>query len=134
MKIFIDANLLIYLNTTKTPEWRKIYENFYLNLLLNYKAYTDILILDELLYTSKKKYNVPYNITIEFIESIVLPYIEILPLNEKEYKKAAELLKTHNIKPSDALHIATMTTNNITKIASEDKEYDKIKEITRIWL
>ena len=134
MKIFIDSNLLIYLNTIKTPEWRKIYENFYLDLLLNYKAYTDVLVLDELLYTSKKKYNVPYNITIEFIESIVLPYIEILPLNEKEYKKAAELLKTHNIKPSDALHIAAMTTNNITKIASEDKEYDKIKEITRIWI
>ncbi|MCS7385832.1 MAG: type II toxin-antitoxin system VapC family toxin [archaeon GB-1867-005] len=83
---------------------------------------------------SKKRYNAPYNITIEFIESIVLPYIEILPLNEKEYQKAAEILKTHNINPSDALHIATITTNNITKIASEDKEYDKIKEITRIWL
>ena len=134
MKIFIDSNLLIYLNTTKTPKWRKTYENFYLNLLLNYKAYTDVLVLDELLYISKKKYNIPYNITTEFIESIVLPYMEILPLTEKEYQKAAEILKTHNIKPSDALHIATMTTNNITKIASEDKEYDKIKEITRIWL
>ncbi|MCS7385833.1 MAG: hypothetical protein NDF55_03695 [archaeon GB-1867-005] len=38
MKIFIDSNLLIYLNTIKTPEWRKIYENFYLDLLLSYKS------------------------------------------------------------------------------------------------
>jgi len=134
MKIFIDANLLIYLNTIKTPEWRKIYENFYLNLLLDYKAYIDVLVLDELLYISKKKYNAPYNITIEFIETIILPYLEILPLNEKEYHKATQILKTYNIKPSNALHAAAMLTNKIAKIASENKEYDKIKEIKRIWL
>lgn len=33
MRVFVDANLLIYLNTLRTAEVRAIYENFYLNLL-----------------------------------------------------------------------------------------------------
>jgi predicted nucleic acid-binding protein len=134
LKIFIDSNLLIYLNALKSLELRKNYEDFYSSLLLNYKAYLDVLVLDELIYISKKRYNVPYEISIKFLESIVLPYVQILPLSEVEYKKASEILKISNVKPSDALHIAVMMINNITKIASEDKELGKIKGIERIWL
>lgn len=134
MKIFIDSNLLIYLNALKSFELRKNYEDFYISLLSNYKAYLDVLVLDELIYISKKRYNVTYEISIKFLESIVLPYVEILPLSKMEYKKASEILKISNVKPSDALHIAVMITNNIVKIVSEDRELDKIKGIERIWL
>ena len=67
----------------------------------------------------------------ELIESTVLPYSEILSLGEREYEKAAEMLGTCTIKPSDALHVAAMTLNNMSKIASEDKGFEKIKEIGR---
>ena len=134
MKVFIDANLLIYLNTLRTSLWRKIYENFYLELLSKYKAYTDVLVLDELIYVSRRKYNVPYEVTLDFIESIVLPFVEVLSLGEDEYRKAAELLKSYNVKPSDALHVAAMFLNNITRVASEDEEFEKIEGITRVWI
>jgi len=134
MKIFIDANLLIYLNTLKTLDKRIIYENFYLNLLSKYKAYTDVLVLDEVIYISWRKYRAPYKISLEFINSIVLPFIEILPLGEAEYKKASEILETHQIKPSDALHAAAMTLNSNSKKATENKEFAKIDRRTRIWI
>ena len=134
MKVFVDASLLIYLNTLRTPEKRRPYEDFYLGLLSKYKAYTDALVLDEVIYVSAKKYKVPYEISLEFIDSTVLPFVEILPLGEEEYRKAAEILKTYRVKPSDALHVAAMTLHDISKIASEDKELDKIKGITRVWL
>lgn len=132
MKVFLDSNLLIYLNILKS-DYRRIYEAFYLNLLSAYKAYLDVLVLDELIYISKRKYNAPYDLTLSFIDSIVLPYVEILPLGEEEYMKASEILKTYRVKPSDALHIAAMTLNGITRIASEDEEMDKVEEIQRIW-
>jgi len=132
LKVFIDSNLLIYLNVLKS-KYRSIYEGFYLNLLSTYKAYLDVLVLDELIYISKRKYNAPYDLTLSFIDSIVLPYVEILPLGEEEYMKASEILKTYEIKPSDALHIAAMALNGITKIASEDEEMEKVEEIQRIW-
>jgi len=134
LRVFIDSNLLIYLNALKSPELRARYESFYLDLLSDNKAYTDVLVLDELIYISKRKYNVPYNISLEFLESIVLPYVEILPLGKREFDKASELLKSLNIKPSDALHAATMILNGISKIASEDKEFDKVKGVERIWI
>jgi len=75
VKIFIDVPLLIYLNTVTDPKTRILYENFYIDILTKYKLYTDVLVLDELIYISKKKYGIPQRITIEFIESNVLPYI-----------------------------------------------------------
>jgi predicted nucleic acid-binding protein len=38
------------------------------------------------------------------------------------------------IKPSDAIHLATMDEAGITSIISEDKELDKVKGINRIWI
>ncbi|OYT31017.1 MAG: PIN domain nuclease [Thermofilum sp. ex4484_79] len=133
MKVFIDANLLIYLNTLRTLEKRVIYEDYYLKLLSKYKAYTDVLVLDEVIYVSWRKYRVPYETSISFIESIVLPFVEILSLGENESGKAIEILREYRIKPSDALHVASMVLNGIPRIASEDSEYDKIDEIARIW-
>jgi len=132
MKVFVDASLLVYLNTLRTPEKRRPYEDFYLRLLSKYKAYTDALVLDEVIYVPAGKYKVPYEISLEFIDSTVLPFVDILPLGEEVYRKAAEMLKTRRVKPSAALHVAVMTLHGIRKIASEDRELDKIEGITRV--
>jgi len=134
MKIFIDANLFIYLNTITDNTIRLIYENFYFNILKKYKAYTDVLVLDELIYVSRKKYKIPYRISLSFIESSILPYVNILKLGEDEYIEAAKILSDYNVKPSDALHLGAIKRNNIMFIASEDSEYDKIDWVKRIWL
>ena len=134
MRIFIDSPLLIYLNASRSPELRTKYENFYLSLLSEHRAYLDVLVLDELIYVSRRKYRVPYDVSIEFIESIVLPYVEVLPLAVEEFREASEILRSSNVKPSDALHIAVMKLNGISKIVSEDRELDKIEGIERIWL
>ncbi len=134
MRVFIDANLLIYLNTISDYRNRLAYETFYLDLLVNNKAYTDVLVLDELLWVSWRRYNVPYYITIDFINKVVKPYANILPLGEEEYEEATNLIKEYSIKPSDAFHVAVMKTHNIPNIASEDKEFDKVEGIKRLWL
>ena len=134
MKIFIDAPLLIYLNTLANSRDRILYENFYIEILTKYKPYTDVLVLDELIYISKKKYGIPHKISIEFIQSNILPYTSILSLSEDEYTYAAKILMEYGIKPSDALHLGAMINNGITLIASEDKEYDKIPTIKRLWI
>ncbi|MET1159639.1 MAG: type II toxin-antitoxin system VapC family toxin [Thermoprotei archaeon] len=134
MKIFIDTPLLIYLNTMADSSHRIVYENFYIEILTRYKPFTDVLVLDELLYISKKKYNIPYDVTIEFIESNVLPYVSVLSLGENEYNQAVNILKKYQLKPSDAIHVGAMLANDISLIASEDREYDKIEGIKRTWI
>ncbi len=134
MKVFIDAPLFIYLNTLTDSRDRTLYENFYIDILTKYKPYTDVLVLDELIYVSKKRYGIPYNVSIEFIQSNVLPYIFILNLGEDEYDHATKLLAKHNLKPSDALHLGVMVNNGITLIVSEDREFDKVPTVKRLWM
>ena len=134
MKAFLDTPLLVYLNTLTDEKVRERYENFYLDLLSQYKLYTDVLVLDELLYVSKKKYKVPYNITIEFIDTIVLPYVTVLSLGEEEYSAAREILMRHNLKPSDALHAAVAMNNGIKVVVTEDSEFDRVEGLERLWL
>ena len=134
MKAFVDSPLLIYLNTVTNPTTRIIYESFYLDILSKYKLYTDVLVLDEVIYVSKKKYGIPYNISIEFIESIVLPYVSIISPGEDEYRLASKLLVEYDLKPSDALHLAAMINNGINVIVSEDREFDKLENVKRLWI
>ncbi|RLE91752.1 MAG: PIN domain nuclease, partial [Thermoprotei archaeon] len=96
--------------------------------------YTDVLVLDELIYVSKRKYNIPYNISIEFTETNILPYVTVLNLGEEEYKYAAEIITKHDLKPSDALHVGAMINNDITLIVSEDGEFDRIPAVKRLWI
>ena len=70
---FIDANLLIYLNCMKDDDARRPYKTFYLDILKTYATFTDLLVIDELLWISRKKYGVPYDITLDFIRNAVLP-------------------------------------------------------------
>jgi len=131
-KIFIDANLFIYLNTEEHK--RKLYNDFYYKLTEKHNLYTDVLVLDELIFVSKKKYKIPYNVSIDFIESYILPYVTILDITASQYKEAKELILKYNLKPSDALHVASMLNNGITLMLSEDHEFNRVSEIKRKWV
>jgi predicted nucleic acid-binding protein len=92
-----------------------------------------VLVLDELIYISKKN-GIPQRITIEFIESNTLPYINIINLGEEEYRQATKFLLDYNLKPSDSLHLGAMINNGINIIVSEDGEFDKVPIVKRLWI
>ena len=110
------------------------YEEFYIDLVRDNTLYTDVLVLGELIYVSKRKYGVPYEVTLEFIESIVLPYVIVLPLGVDEYNHARRFMLDFGLKLSDALHLWVMASNRIQAIVAEDTDFDKVKEVKRIWL
>lgn len=125
--MFLDANFLIYLNLNADERINKLFFN-----ILDKPLYTDVLVLDEVLYISKKKYGIKYEDTLTFLEKIVLQNINILKLSEEEFRVAKKFLSI--LKPSDALHIASMINNGINEIVSEDKDFDKVSEIKRLWI
>ncbi|AEE93301.1 VapC-type toxin [Acidianus hospitalis W1] len=127
--IFLDANFIIYLNLGV-----KEVVNFYIKVLQEDRLALDPLVIDEVIYISKKKYNVNFNDTISFLDEVVLPNSLILPIRKEDYDKAKEIMLQYNLKPSDAFHVAIMLNNSISKIISEDKNFDRIKEIERLWL
>jgi len=132
LRIFIDASLIIYLNIPLLEDEDKIIRSFYRSLLKE-QLYTDVLVFDEVIYISWKKYKIPPKETIELIDTAILPYVEILPLSLEEYIKAREHIIRYNLKPSDALHLAVMDSNGIQVIATEDKDFDRT-HVKRLWI
>jgi len=132
LRVFVDANLIIYLNIPLPADDASIIEEFWLDLVKRHNLYTDVLVLDEVIYISKRKYRVPARETLEFIDRAVLPYVDLLPLRMEEYLEAKRLIREYPIAPSDALHAAVVRTNNLDAVVSEDRDFDKIG-IKRIW-
>jgi predicted nucleic acid-binding protein len=131
-KLFLDANLIIYLNTMTGDERSKI-DRFFKSLLREH-LFTNMLVLDETLHISRRRYAVPYALTMHFLRRAFLPYTEIIPIAEADLKATEKYLTKYDVKPSDAIHLATMDKVGIASIVSEDKELDSVKGIRRIWL
>ncbi|MCS7138621.1 MAG: type II toxin-antitoxin system VapC family toxin [Crenarchaeota archaeon] len=131
MKVFLDSCFLIYLNTM-THEERSFLDQLF-NELLKDQLFINMLIIDETLYVSKK-YGVPYDVTFNFLRSIVLPYVEVVPIDEGDFRPMEKYLVNYNLKPSDAIHLATIEKVGASSIVSEDEEFDKIGEVKRIWI
>ena len=127
--IFLDANFLIYLNLGV----REVEEFFY-RLVTEESLALDPLVIDEVLYVSKRKYGVKYEDTIDFLDRVVLPVSVVLPITREDYERAKEIIVGSDLKPSDALHVAVMLDNSIRRTVSEDRELDRVKGIERVWL
>ncbi|BCU67906.1 PIN domain-containing protein [Sulfolobales archaeon HS-7] len=126
--MFLDANFLIYLNLGV----REV-EEFYVKLVAEENLTVDPLVLDEVIYVSKKRYNVKYEDTVKFLDEIVLPNSTLLPITSEDYRKTKEFV-IGGFKPSNAFHLAVMLNNSISKIVSEDRDFDKVSEIKRVWI
>ena len=129
--VFIDTNLLIYLNTPSADcdECAVFYEN---EIEFN-NAFTNIIVIDELLHVSKKKYKIPYSTTLDFIDSTVVPFVDVLSVDLSTYTTMKEVIK-YCSKPSDALIVATMKNHSVGVILSEDAGFDDIPFIERRWI
>ncbi|CAB50206.1 type II toxin-antitoxin system VapC family toxin [Pyrococcus abyssi] len=133
MKIFLDASFIIYLNVDVPDSLAEKIDALYEQLITSSKLYTDVLVIDEVIHVSRKKYKVPYSKTIEMLDDIVIPYVEVLPIGLMEYLKAKENILKYNLKPSDAIHLAVIENNGIQAIVTEDEDFDRVP-IKRIWL
>ena len=131
MKAFLDSCFLIYLNAMVDDERRLVEELF--RRLLEEQLFTNMLVVDEVLYISRK-YGVSYETTLDFLKNTVLPYAEVLPVEEEDFKPVEKYLLKYGLKPSDAIHLATMEKAGISNIVSEDREFDRVKGIKRIWV
>lgn len=129
--IYLDTNIFIYAILDETEignKCRKIIKN-----QINEKkdASTSCLTWDEVVYGIRKKMGKENSIVQgrNLIETQNLTWLnsDILIIT-----KSQELMENYNLKPRDAIHVATMIVNNIKEIISDDPDFDKVKEIKRI--
>ncbi len=124
----LGSNVLIYLNAGEENVIK-----FFRDLLMRKnRLYTDVLVLDEVIYISRKKYGIRYEDTIKFLDDVVLPYVKVLGIGLMEYEVSKKYIGI--LKPSDAIHVAVMLNNGMNVIVSEDKDFDKVNTVKRVWL
>ncbi len=64
----------------------------------------------------------------------MLPFTNILSIGLREYELASKYIIKHNLKPSDAIHLAVMKNNGIDIIVTEDRDYDSVDIVEKTWL
>ena len=133
MRLFIDTNLFVYLNSNIDEDLARRLDAFYADLIRENEVYTNVLVLDELIHVSKRKYGVSYPETLSFIEDIILPAVRVLPVTFDDYITAKEIILRYSLRPSDALHAAVIQNNGLQAIVSEDEDFDRLP-LKRLWL
>lgn len=132
MKVFLDANFLIYLKYSQDDE---IF-NYCIDLLReleNHTPLTNMVVIDEVVWILNKKYGIETNEVSEFVDKI-LNIASIISIGGEHWGFMREAVLKFNLKPSDALHVATMKRSEIKYIITEDSDFDKVEGTSRIWL
>ncbi|MBI5788532.1 MAG: PIN domain-containing protein [Candidatus Schekmanbacteria bacterium] len=133
MKRFIDTNLFLrYFTNDDEIKARQV-----LHLLQKVQRgeeqlITSPLVIFETIFTLEKFYKVPK----AEIRELMLPILALKGLDvpfKQIYQPAFELYIQHSISYTDAFNVAFMLDKDIKEIYSYDKDFDKIKEIKRIF-
>jgi len=94
---------------------------------------TNMIAIDEAVWLLVKKYGVPQEEVFELVNRL-LPLLSIVPLDSEDYASMKQTMLTYSLRPSDSLHIASVKKSQATYLVSEDKDFDKIPTIKRLWL
>ncbi|MEK6932598.1 MAG: type II toxin-antitoxin system VapC family toxin [Nanoarchaeota archaeon] len=127
---YIDSNVFIFAYTDDKENGvvcRKI-----LDLIIENKieAFTSTLTFDEIFnkITKLKDKNTALIVSDLFLNLNNLKFIEV---SLAIINDSLSLLKQYNLGPRDSIHLACALYKNISKIITNDKDFDKIKEIKR---
>ena len=134
MKLFLDSSYLVYLRYALrddvaefvTALLKKAVQN-------NISLLVNMIVLDETIWILMKKYKVQLGEILELTDRLT-PLLEIVPLDYSDYDVMKRTMINNGLNPSDSLHVASMNKTKTKHIASEDKEFDKIHSIKRVWL
>ncbi|MFQ6127728.1 MAG: type II toxin-antitoxin system VapC family toxin [Thermoplasmata archaeon] len=131
--IYIDSNIPIYaaLDPRKKGKWcRSVLEKIEGG---KHPAVTSALTFDELVYYVRREAGLEESLQIgqAFLE---MPNLTFLPVNDFVLWKSLELMREHHLFPRDAIHAASAVNSGVIAVYSEDKDFERVKELRRIWL
>lgn len=128
--IYIDANIFIFAfadNSENGEFSRKILEMIETKKIA---AATSSLTIDEVLWALRKE--IPQNEAIRACKTILkIKGLKILRVDKTTIFESLDIVSSFNLKPRDAIHVATMNLEGIKEIISEDLDFDKLKDIKR---
>ena len=128
--MYIDSNIFIFAAVNQDEQGERCRDIIKLIEEEKINCASSYLIVDKIIWILKNKIGKKDAITI--IKAILSLPIKWLDIDESSIIRMVDILENTNIEPRDALHIACMINSGISTILSEDKDFDRIKNIKRI--
>ena len=129
---YIDSNVFLYpvlYNGIKESETaREILSDIEGK---NIQAYTSTLTWDEVSYVVERIFGKTDSIEVgkRFLN---FPFLRFIPVDDEIIRRSQVIREKYNLKPRDSIHLSCAIERNISKIITDDADFDGIKEITRI--
>ncbi|MFG1415792.1 MAG: type II toxin-antitoxin system VapC family toxin [Thermoplasmataceae archaeon] len=129
---YIDSNVFLYpvlYNNIKESETaREILAEIEGK---NIQAYTSTLTWDEVSYVVERIFGKTDSIEVgkRFLN---FPFLRFIPVDDEIIRRSQVIREKYNLKPRDSIHLSCAIERNISKIITDDADFDGIKEITRI--
>jgi len=130
-KSYIDSNVFlnpILYSDKKAEAYKKTLNNIINN---DFYAVTSVLTWDEVVFILGKKIGKDLAVK-EGKKFLTFPNLFFVSVNVDIILKAQKILEKYNLKPRDAIHIATALSQGCNEIVSDDADFDKVKEIKRV--
>ncbi len=133
MDVFVDANVFIFALIDNGAEGKRaadLLDDIVKNKL---NAVTSVLVIDEVMWALIR--NKRRDILENAVKNIYdLPNLSIKEVAPQNALLAVHFINKYGLKPRDAMHCAFMQLNNISTIVTNDKDFDKVKEVKRVHL
>ncbi len=129
---YIDSNVFLYpvlYNNIKESETaREILAEIEGK---NIQAYTSTLTWDEVSYVVERIFGKTDSIEVgkRFLN---FPFLRFIPVDDEIIRRSQVIREKYNLKPRDSIHLSCAIERNVSKIITDDADFDGIKEITRI--
>lgn len=129
---FVDANVFIYVLVKSPEKDYQISQRILRRIENGEEAATSLAVIQEVVdwleYNNRKK-------EARSFLTAVNSYLTMNKLNTtwNDFLTALDDMDEHNIDFVDALTLQTMKKNKINEIYSNDKDFDRVKSIERIW-
>ena len=133
-KLFLDSCYLIYLRYAEEDEVAEYTWNLLLRAVKEgTELITNMIVVDEAVWILTTKYRIDLSEVFELLDS-ALPLVGVIRLDYADYDGMKEAMREYGLGPSDALHISSMKKAGASRIVSEDKGFDRVPWIKRVWM
>lgn len=131
---YVDSNVFIYpviYPTDVQQKARKAKEILHKIERGELSAYTSTLTWDEVVYVVSRTMGRDDGIN-QGKKLLGFPNLEFINVDEGTLALAQMLLDKYKLSPRDSIHVASALSRKIKKVVSDDKNFDQVKELTRI--
>ena len=129
--IYLDANIFIYVLTGDTRRRESCLSLLRTVISGESEACTSFLTWDEVLYALIKEIGRKDALE-ESRKFLEIPRLTFLEVNPKIISMAQRLAESYQLNPRDAIHAATAIIQGCKEIISDDRDFDKVKELRRV--